>query len=120
MTVDGMGVDLVEIRRIQEIDANKLANRILSTQEKTLYNQKKLAAQKTEFLASRFAAKEAYTKAYQSFDTALNMSDVSVLNSETGAPYIDSPYRKQDKILLSLSHTKNYIVAVCIIEKVKV
>lgn len=119
MKIDGIGIDLVEFDRIKQMKRETFAKRILSEVELNQYKEIKLDRQKLNFLAGRFAAKEAYTKAYQSFDTPLNMADVSVLNNQQGAPYIQSPYRNQDKVLLSLSHSEHYVVAICTIEKVE-
>ncbi len=119
MKIDGIGIDLVEFDRIKTMAMERLAKRILSKEEIKIYTDMKLAKQKLNFLAGRFAAKEAYTKAYQTFDEPLNMVDVSVLNDHHGAPYIKSPYRSQDNVLLSLSHSEHYVVAICMVEKVK-
>jgi holo-[acyl-carrier protein] synthase len=72
---------------------------------------------KLEFLAGRFAVKEAYTKAYGTFETPLNFNEVSVLNDASGKPYLKSPYRSTDSVMISLSHSKHFVVAMCHLEK---
>jgi len=108
-----IGIDLVEIETIKEKANERFINRILSDKEKPLYDAISHPKKKLEFLAGRFAAKEAYTKLYQRFEEPLNFKDVSVLKNENGAPYLESNYRNQDKILISISHSDHYVVAIC-------
>ncbi|MFH5882302.1 holo-ACP synthase [Liberiplasma polymorphum] len=117
LTNSGLGIDLVEIETIKEKATDAFINRILSTEELALYNRITHPERKLTFLAGRFAAKEAYVKAYQSFDHPLNFKDVVILNNEKGAPYIKSKYRNEDTLLISISHTKNYAVAIVQIKK---
>ncbi len=112
-----IGIDLVEISRIEAMDQTALINRILSSEEKKAYDAIKHPRRRLEFLAGRFAVKEAYTKVYQVFDEPVNMNDVTVLNNHQGAPYLKSPYRPQDVIKVSLSHTEQYVVAMCLCVK---
>ena len=59
----GIGTDLVEIKRIEDSlhrHGDKFAQRILNAAEITEYAQ---SAQPARFLAKRFAAKEAFSKA---------------------------------------------------------
>lgn len=106
-----IGIDIAKIKRFKNKDRTFI-ERILSEKELIIYDSFKSAQRKYEYLASRFSAKEAYTKAYQSFDHALNFKDVSILNHETGAPYIESVYRPNDSLMISISHEKKYVVTV--------
>lgn len=112
-----IGIDIVEFEEIRAHWNTKFVNRILSREELLIYDTMGTEIRKLEFLAGRFAAKEAYTKAYGSFDTPLNFKEVSILNEKSGKPYLKSPYRKQDLVLISLSHSRNYVVAICHLEK---
>ena len=109
---NGLGIDLVEIETIKEKLSDKFIHRILSDDELIRYSKITHPERKLTFLAGRFAAKEAYVKAYQAFDHPLNFKDVTILNNEKGAPYIVSNYRPSDQLLVSISHTKNYAVAI--------
>lgn len=63
MSVIGIGTDIVDIRRIDNMSDKaclRLAKRILTTDELTFYAQK---SQPKRFLAKRWAAKEAAAKA---------------------------------------------------------
>jgi holo-[acyl-carrier protein] synthase len=112
-----VGIDLVEFEDLKARMSARFVHRILSKRELALYDKIHHPQRKLEFLGGRFAAKEAYTKAYRSFETPLNFVDVEVLKDEDGAPYIESPYRKEDKVDVSISHSPSYVVAICIVEK---
>ena len=62
--IKGIGIDIIELSRIQEIMSrqNKLIDRILTANEKQLFEELPMT-RKIEFLAGRFAAKEAFSKA---------------------------------------------------------
>lgn len=111
-----VGIDIVEFEEIKERLTERFVNRILSEQELEKYHTIKNADRKISFLAGRFAAKEAYTKVYKRFEEPLNFTDVAILNDETGAPYIVSKYRPKDNLSLSISHSRNYAIAICIKE----
>jgi len=108
-----IGIDIVEFEEIKERLSDRFVKRILSEQELVKYKAIKKTERKISFLAGRFAAKEAYTKVYKKFEEPLNFTDVVILNDEYGAPYIISKYRPEDKVKLSISHSRNYAVAIC-------
>lgn len=88
--ISGIGTDILEIKRIAELSKKmgwSLAHQILGPRELEVYAQlvddKKLAV---NYLARRFAAKEAFVKA--SGIETLDVREVEVLNHESGAPYI--------------------------------
>lgn len=111
-----IGIDIVEFEEIKERLSDRFVDRILSDQELVKYHQIKNTERKISFLAGRFAAKEAYTKVYKRFEEPLNFKDVVILNDEFGAPYIISKYRPEDYVSVSISHSRNYAVAICIKE----
>lgn len=111
-----VGIDIVEFEEIKERLTDRFVKRILSEQELVKFHQIKNTDRKISYLAGRFAAKEAYTKVYKKFDEPLNFTDVVILNDEYGAPYIISKYRPDDTLLLSISHSRNYAIAICIKE----
>ncbi|MCF7925087.1 MAG: holo-ACP synthase [Candidatus Izimaplasma sp.] len=114
--MNNVGIDLVEFEEIKERISDKFIERILSNDELEIYNKITQTQRKLAFLAGRFAAKEAYTKAYKTFDDELNFKDVSILNDRFGAPYIKSKYHPEDTLTLSISHSRHYAVAICIKE----
>lgn len=104
--IKGIGVDIENIDRF----SNKLAHRILSKKEYEIYINKNLKA--NEYLAGRFAAKEAIVKAYKK---SFIYKEISVLNDEAGAPYVEM--KSNDIIHISISHTKSQVIAYIIIEE---
>ncbi|KAA8995528.1 holo-ACP synthase [Affinibrenneria salicis] len=87
MAILGLGTDIVEIGRIEEIIARsgeRLARRVLSEQEWRQYQQH---TQPARFLAKRFAAKEAAAKALGcGIRNGLAFAQFEVFNDELGKP----------------------------------
>jgi holo-[acyl-carrier protein] synthase len=108
-----IGIDIVEFVEIEERLNDRFINRILSDQELEKYHSINHEDRKLAYLAGRFAAKEAYTKVYKKFNEPLNFKDVTVLNDSNGAPYIVSKYCPEDEVSISISHSRNYAVAIC-------
>ncbi len=108
--IAGIGCDIVAIQRFGEkIDV--LAKRILTNDEFTLFlNLSEL--RRPEWLAGRFAAKEAIVKA---ISQDLPISKISVLSTNGGKPIctIDGYI-----IHVSISHEKDYAIAYAIAEKI--
>ena len=115
--MDNVGIDIVEFDEIKERLSKRFIERILSEQEMAIYHKITNTDRKIAFLAGRFAAKEAYTKVYQTFEKPVNFKDVTILNNEYGAPYLTSIYRPNDDIKVSISHSRNYAVAICTLKK---
>jgi holo-[acyl-carrier protein] synthase len=114
----GIGIDIVEIKRIKEIVERqpKFIERILSEQEKKRFFQLS-ETRKIEFLAGRFAAKEAYAKAVGTgIGKELSFADIHIHNDEKGKPFILSGTPGQ-YIHLSISHSDEYAIAQVIIER---
>lgn len=104
-----VGIDLVEHARIKL----HLANRILSEKELVIFNGLKNKKRQIEYIASRFAVKEAIFKVYQQGDKTFMYSDISVLNYEHGAPYIECP-KLHEKLEVSITHTSKLSQAIVI------
>lgn len=86
----GIGTDILEIKRISDMSKKMgwaLAHQVLGPAELEVYaalvEDKKLSH---NYLARRFAAKEAFVKA--SRIEGLDVRQVQVLNHESGEPYI--------------------------------
>lgn len=114
--IRGIGIDMIEIDRIkQAIQRNAaFAGRILTERERREYQQIS-GHRSVEFLAGRFAAKEAYAKARGTGIGRLSWQDICVRKSPEGAPYIESA-DQDEKIHISISHTKQHAIAQVIIE----
>ena len=127
MKVFGVGVDIVDNKRIRKLMSNKrLISRIYSAKE---INQSKKIKNKINYFSKRFAAKESLSKAIGTgFRKGLNFNDISILNDRYGKPYYElnkkvkkliySKYKvKKIKISLSLADEKKYSIAFSVIHK---
>jgi holo-[acyl-carrier protein] synthase len=114
----GIGIDIVELERIRKVSIRqkRFADRILTSFEKETYEQLS-GNRQVEFLAGRFAAKEAFAKAYGTgIGVQLSFLDIQIENDEKGKPLITKP--QQEGVHLSISHSTDYAVAQVIIEKI--
>jgi holo-[acyl-carrier protein] synthase len=114
--ITGIGIDIVELKRIAELLERKpqFADRILTAREKERYEKLQLK-RKIEFLAGRFAAKEAFSKAVGTgIGKGLSFIEIEVRQTELGKPYIYKPYA--EGVHLSITHSSEYAFAQVIIE----
>lgn len=115
--IEGIGIDLMEIGRIQDsVERQKrFPERILTANERKTYETLK-GLRKIEFLAGRFAAKEAYAKAA---GTGIG-GQVSFQDIEVSTDHLGKPAMKVSgvaaRIHVSISHTEHYAVAQVVIE----
>ncbi len=115
----GTGLDLVEIERIEKLRGRqaRFAERVLATTELQQYETLP-ERRKTEFLAGRFASKEAFAKAVGTgIGAQLSFRDIEIAADERGKPYIVRPMDQGKRIHLSITHTKAYAAAQVIIEE---
>ena len=105
--VKGIGVDIALISRFEAKD-EKFIKKILTNKE---YEQfiKLEGVRKLEYLAGRFAAKEAYYKAMK--NPKIGYHDVEIIDDYFEGPVINDPKAK-----LSISHDGDYVVAFVIVE----
>jgi holo-[acyl-carrier protein] synthase len=112
----GTGIDIVELERINKIlhRQKKFVDRILTNAEKEKFFRLSESRQ-VEFLAGRFAVKEAYSKAVGTgIGENLSFLDIEVLSDEKGKPVLTKPMNQ--KAHLSITHSKDYAVAQVILE----
>lgn len=110
-----VGIDIVENKRIEYIlkrYKKKFIGRILTQEEEEQYIS---GGEKLEYLAGRFCAKEAFFKATKK--KYLSFQSIAILNDENGSPQlkIKSTNKNIQKISISISHSKEYTLAVCLI-----
>lgn len=112
--IKGIGTDIVELERISRANKDdRLARRILSDKELEKYHSMRNTGRKTEFLAGRFAVKEAYSKALGSgIGANISFSDISCMNHDSGKPIL----LNDENAHVSISHSKAYAVAVVVLE----
>jgi len=104
-----LGVDIVDIRRIR--DAARRRPRFLSrvfTPEEIAYCQAK--SDPWPHFAVRFAAKEAVWKA--AGVSGIFLKDISVSSDGSGKPSALIRGRRSPDVAISLSHSRDYAVAV--------
>lgn len=85
MKLYGIGIDVVSKVRFVK-NADKIANKILTTKEKKIYKSIK---HKIDWLSKRWAAKEAVSKAVGTGITPfLYWTDIEILNYKNGKPKV--------------------------------
>lgn len=116
--IKGIGIDIIELDRIEGSLKKKgrIVERILTKEERECFFKLRSERRRIEFLAGRFAAKEAFAKATGRGIGRLSFQDITVLPSHNGAPVIRVKGYEEEKIWLSISHSKKYAVAQVIIE----
>ena len=126
MKILGIGVDIVQNKRIKNLLKNK--NFVKRTFGKNEIKISKKNLNKINYFAKRFSAKEALAKALGTgFRRDLNLIDIEILNDKLGKPY----YLKTNKIkkiintrfnvkkfdlFLSISDEKDYSIAFTILQ----
>ena len=120
--IKGIGTDIVEVWRIKRLMKNDHAvERILTEGEKKMFDSR---PKPHEFLSGRFAAKEAVAKAFGVGISKCPLDEVEILSDELGAPYVNlygsakklREKNKVEKIYISISHEKEYAVAMAVLE----
>jgi holo-[acyl-carrier protein] synthase len=121
----GIGIDIIEVARVQssyERFGERFINRILLPGEIAYCLSHRLPG---PFIAARFAAKEAISKAFGTgIGAQLGWQDMEVRRKESGEPYVVLhgggqqmfEARGAKQLLLSLSHTQTYAAAVAVLE----
>lgn len=113
----GHGIDIEELASIQNaVEKRKgFAQRVLTDKEMERFSSLK-GRRQIEYLAGRWSAKEAFSKALGTGIGKLGLQDLEVLNNERGAPYFSkSPF--SGKVWLSISHTDQFVTASVILEE---
>lgn len=113
--ITGIGIDIIELARIKELLARqgKFADRVLTANEKQQFAGLPERRQ-AEFLAGRFAAKEAFSKAAGTgIGKELSFLEIEIATDAFGKPFFVKPAVRAH---LSISHSRDYAVAQVIIE----
>ena len=126
MKILGIGVDIVENKRLK----NSIKNKSFISRLFTLLEIKnsRLVKDKSIYFSKKFAAKESFSKALGTgFRKGLNFKDVEILNDNLGKPYFNLNNKtkkiisktlkaKNFDIFLSISDEKEYSIAFTIIQ----
>lgn len=116
--IAGIGIDLCELLRIEKlIDNESFIKRILTNKEQEQLAKLPAKKRKIEFLAGRFACKEAYSKALGTgISLDVSFQDLEILNLPNGAPYFNKTPRKDLKTHVSITHTDQTAMAFVVLE----
>lgn len=121
----GTGIDIIEVNRIQtshEKFGERFLNKILHPNEIAYCLSHRSPG---PFLAARFAAKEAVSKAFGTgIGAELGWRDIEVCRKESGEPFVvlhgkglELLHARGGRVVhLTLSHTQAYAVAMAILE----
>ena len=121
----GTGIDLIEVARIAssfEKFGDRFVNRILLPDEIAYCLSHRKPA---PFLAARFAAKEAISKAFGTgIGAQLGWQDLEIRRKESGEPFVVLHGKGRDlfeargakSLHISLTHTENYAAVTAILE----
>jgi len=123
----GIGIDIIEIERVQKAmqSADGFSSRILAPSELEALDSLKSEARKIEYLAGRFAVKEAVAKAFGTGIGEISFHDIVVINDAQGRPQVKlsgnakkmAEAQAITNVWVSISHSKNNAVAQAILEK---
>ena len=121
----GLGMDISEVARVKaSLDrfGESFLKRILHADEISYCHNYRNPAQ---YVAVRFAAKEAISKAFGTgIGAQLGWHDMEICRKETGEPFVKLhgdgqklfEARGAKRLLISLTHTEDYVAAVAILE----
>lgn len=120
----GIGNDIIEVSRIKKAieKENGFREKIFSPTEIAYCETKAI---KYQSYAARFAAKEAFMKAFGTgWIDGVSWNEIEVRNNTNGAPSLHLLNQTKDtvlaqgnfKILVTLSHLKEYAIAEVILE----
>ena len=118
----GLGTDIIEIERVRKAVAKKFFRDNVFTEHEQNYCESRGKNSAASY-AARFAAKEAFFKALGT-GIFTRLTDVEVVNDERGVPKIFlhgkaaalSESKGVEKISVSLSHSRDFATAVCVVE----
>ena len=126
MKILGIGVDVIQNKRIQNLINNKFFIKRTFGKKEIKFSSK--SKNKTNYFAKRFAAKEAFAKSLGTgFRYNLNFKDIEILHDKIGKPYYSKSKKitniinkrfkiKKYDLFLSISDEKNYSVAFTILQ----
>ncbi len=126
MMVVGLGIDIVQNERMERIIqkwGDKFLEKFFSKEELKFIGN---THNKNQRYAGNYAVKEAFAKAVGTgFRKGLRIKDIMVMRDERGKPYIKLNGSAKDymerigatKIQASISHERDYSVAVVIVER---
>lgn len=119
--IESIGIDIAEIVRFERLVGSygdRFLKRILGPEELAIYAKRRDAA---AFLAGRFAGKEAIVKALGKYLAVRPpLSSLQILYDNSARPVVKLPPEVEKqlgpvRILVSISHEKNYAAGMAVI-----
>ncbi len=119
--IKGIGVDLVKIERVSKLTEYQIKRMFAPSEAERALSL--VGREKEEFLASRYAAKEAFAKALGTGIRGFGLSDVEVKTDGKGAPYLSFsenivPLVEGLNFHLSLSHEEDVAIAMVVCDEI--
>ena len=122
----GIGTDIVEIKRIEEITSlERFAGRILSENEQHIFASMN-DSKKIRYISKQFAGKEAISKALGTgINKDVSFNNIEILRDDNGMPFFN-PINQLDNLIADLGITKthvsladenHYAIAIAVLEK---
>ena len=122
MNILGIGIDIIEIDRIEKVMERtpRFLERNFTEKEIEYFKANNL---RSESISGNFAAKEAISKAIGTGIRGFNLKDIEILRDDLGKPIVNTYNNLNDicikysvkEIKVSISHSENYAVANCLI-----
>ncbi|MFU2157408.1 MULTISPECIES: holo-ACP synthase [Caldisericum] len=105
--IKGVGIDIVNIKRIEKILETYGERFILRVLSKSELKELKKKGNIAEFIAGRFAAKEAITK---TLENAIPFNQIEITYNDYSKPTV----KNFPDIFVSISHEKEFAIAIAI------
>ena len=106
MKILGVGVDIIENRRIGKLIKKRIFIKRTFSENEISFSKK--TTNKTNFFSKRFAAKESFVKSIGiGFRNSLKFVDIEIFNDINGKPYFKIN-KKVDSIIKKIFKIKNY------------
>ncbi|MBM7617660.1 alanine racemase [Weissella uvarum] len=118
--LNGIGTDIQTISAVMKTAERtpRFIDTVLTPNERAIYDQRK-GKHQGEFLAGRFSAKEAFSKALGTgIGSKAGFLDIEILSDQQGAPVITKmPELGAVKTHISISHSGDYVHSLVILEQ---
>lgn len=114
--IKGIGTDIIEISRIEKAcESISFIEKIYTAKEMDEYIKRN---SNITYLAGRFAAKEAVSKALGTGMRGISFKDIEILSDNLGKPFVNiNKDMRSVNIHITISHSKENAVAFCVIEE---
>ncbi len=120
----GVGCDIIEISRIEKAMAKgNFLDRCFTEREREYFSMHKNCA---ESVAAGFAAKEAVSKALGTGISGFSFTDIEILHSENGRPYVQLTggaaaiaHENNGRVSVSMSHCRDMAIAYAVFDSCK-